>query len=126
MKTILQYKYFDLFVQLAACLAPVIIAIVGNDTALLISFYFIVGPVQAFSSIINTVTLPEQIKHHTRKPYRWAVWILIGIATAATICTGFGGFILMMVFSPFLAIWYLLITLKELSLLRLIVADGIQ
>lgn len=126
MKRLLRYKYFDLFIQLAACLAPVVIAVAGNDAELMMSFYLIVGVVQAFSSIINSVTLPQQIQHHTRKQYRWAVCTLIAVAVLATVFTGFAGLLLMMVFSPFLAMWYLLITAKELSLLKLIVADGIK
>ncbi len=126
MKRLLRYKYFDLFVQLAACPAPLVIAVAKDNAATLMGFYFIAGPVQAFSSIMNSVTLPQQIQHHTRKQYRWAVWTLIVVAVLATVCTGFAGLLLMMVFSPFLAMWYLLITAKELSLLKLIVADGIK
>lgn len=126
MKRLLRYKSFDLFIQLATCVIPIVDAVVQDNAAALMSFYFILGPLQALSSIINSVTLPQQIQHHTRKQYRWAVWTLIAVAVLATVCTGFAGLLLMMVFSPFLAMWYLLITAKELSLLKLIVADGIK
>lgn len=112
--------------QFAAMIAPFAIAVISNDADNMLSFYLIVGTVQALSAMFNSANYPLQLRHHTRRVYSRVVWIMLAIVVLLTITTGILGFIILLILPPFQALWYLLITLKEIQLLQLIIADGIE
>jgi hypothetical protein len=126
MKKLLRYKKFDLCMQFAAIIAPFAIAVISNEAEKMLSFYLIVGVTQALSAIINSGNYPLQLRHHTRKAYGQTVWTMLAIVVLLTITTGILGFVILLILPPFLALWYLLITVREVQLLQVIIADGIE
>ncbi len=84
--------------------------------------YFVVGGVQLVSAIIHAATDRNRIK--TRRNYEKAVLVLFGITAAVAgityVAPDFGGFLLLIAFgwlfiTPFYAIWYVIVTYKELG-----------
>jgi len=119
-KTLLS-KQGDLWLQIFAAVLPLVAIVFAGPTVLVVP-YFTVGAVQLFSCINNKAYLHKLIMHRARTTYEITLLAISGILLLFLV-TGYGEglwFMLavLLVASPFMALWYGHMTLKEIKLMK--------
>lgn len=101
-------KKVDVITQAILILAGFIFAILMWDFESLITVYFIIGGLQVISVLINLKLKCK--KARSRKSYQLVLLFLpLGLIPPLTL-----GFLMILIFlAPVLAIWYLIISLRE-------------
>ena len=129
MKTVLFFKQFDFVAQILAFLIPVVSAVVVSRYYLIIFCYLAGGAVQVISCIANGLALNKFYRNKGRVVYEY---LLFGMALITFITLLFrgghlipdlllGAFYAIMVISPFMAIWYMWLSYREVSFLKSLV-----
>lgn len=117
MKPPISFKTVDLILQ-AIVISYGLYTVYGSANAGLafdfIYGYVSVGSVQVLSCLINRLILKKPFRSKTRIGYELLL-MLVAIAAGISFSTSFDGFYMFLLwFSPFMALWYLLITGAEL------------
>ena len=119
MKTLLNLKLGDLFIQALALFIPVVMCFINGMYCLFIAYYT-VGGVQILSCLAN-IGLPSRLRSDRRKHYEWMLAIVILVFLIA------GLFLLPLILylatallfvSPFCAVWYAHICYEELDTVK--------
>ncbi|MCR6719164.1 MAG: hypothetical protein NVV59_02505 [Chitinophagaceae bacterium] len=114
----LLFKKFDLAVQVALILIAIIFKLSGLEWYYI---YFTLGGWQIFSLLTHHVVLADFRSSSRRKAYAWSaltalLLTLIGAAASSIFVTIL---LLLVVFTPVLALWYLSICYLEIRALNL-------
>lgn len=122
MKTLLLLKQFDLLLQLAACILPLVFAVIVADLSAVLLAYLMVGIAQIISCLLNGALLSYYQKHLHRKMYQY-ILTSVGLLAGASALIGNGQigqvvFYGIMVVSPFIAVWYFWFSYKETKFAR--------
>ena len=126
MKNLLYFKYADLAAQLLALLVPFCCAMLFSNITYCFYSYLTVGSVQVLSCFMNSAYLPKILQHKERKIYiRTLVGFFIFIVVTAVVLLIIIGYSLLLV-SPFIAAWYMYITYREIKLIGMVKAEGIE
>ncbi len=120
MKTILNLKQGDLLIQALALFIPLVICFISRSTEPLVLAYFTVGGTQIISCLAN-IGLPSKLRSDRRKYYERTLGLLtlfiLVISLILLQIVWITGLMLLIV-SPFLAIWYALICYDELCTIQ--------
>ena len=120
------FKYTDLLLQLiASVISALLLAILGKGEYLF-HLYFFTGGLQVTSFLIHLFIRENWVDRRSRKSYGKTVLLLAGAGLVVYLLfrmdTGaelfFGYAILMLFFSPVLAIWYFTICYSELRSMK--------
>ena len=126
MKTQLFLKQFDFAIQVLAFFVPVLLGAVTGIYYLVIFSYLAGGAVQVVSCVINAFALNKFYRNNGRVAYEYT---LLGIALVMFIAALFGEgnnnaalsdvlLTMIMITSPFLAIWYMLFSYREMTFIK--------
>ena len=141
MKDVLNFKQADIFLQAAALAIPVAMAIVRGDTGFIGYAYFTVGGMQIGSAILTRIFLDNNLRDESRGGYERMLLVIAPVTLIIWVILladvwffGFWGLVylfIMALITPFLAIWYAVITIYELRKIKyqkdeIIIADTIN
>ena len=122
---VLIFKQTDIYVQFAAIAVPVLIALFVQRAEYIAMIYISLGGVQVLSCAVNRIFLPGRLRSRSRAAYEavLAALTIILVTILAADRTGsdmlfLPGLALLFV-SPFLALWYLIMTKGEAQATRL-------
>ena len=120
MKTILHLKQADLYLQALALFVPIFICAVKANTGYLFLAYLMVGGVQTLSCLAN-IGLKGKLRSDRRRYYEISLALIFGLSLF--LAAFLGETILMLglallFISPFIAIWYAIICLDELMIVK--------
>ena len=121
MKTLHILKQIDFYLQITG-LIPILFALALLEPYPIILSYVMVGTTQLVSCIINGVSLKYYQKHTARKEYQFVLTavavLVIGIAVLNNEYVRLILICILMIASPFIAVWYMWISYKEMKFAR--------
>jgi hypothetical protein len=108
------FKKIDLAAQLLLIITGVLLPVISKGN--LFYGYFLVGGWQLLSTAIHFIYRQQYYPIKQRSYYLWTLqaFILTGILLFFSFFFGY----ILLVFSPFLAIWYLAICIMEIKILE--------
>ena len=124
MKQILNNKQIDFWLQITAIVGPIVGALVMMNLAIVAFMYVSLGTVQLLSYILNRAFLTKKLRHHSRTSYEVVLLVLTVLCTLALTNTEMGEgiylllLLILMFVTPFLTLWYLTITAREIDLVK--------
>lgn len=119
MRNTLLIKRIDFLAQLLGLVVPGILAIVFDPNCIAFA-YLSVGAVQLISCIVNWFYLNEYLRANARTAYEWTLGMLI-LAALCSIAVPeiiYFGLMFLLVVSPLLAIWYMVMSYSEVRKLH--------
>jgi hypothetical protein len=129
MKEAIIAKRIDLWLQVLALVIPVVCAIAAGNMLIVFAAYLSVGGVQVLSCLLNKIGWHPNLKHNGRAMYeKLLLTVLIAEGLALAVITLSGNdvaaviakyiFCALPFFSPFMAIWYMIMTQEELIMVH--------
>ena len=126
MKNLLYFKYADLAVQLLALLIPWAVAAFTYDMTYFFFGYLAVFIAQIISCMLNSGYLPKVLQLKDRKRYIKTIVGICVFSLVTAIVLMYVIMIALMLAFPFIATWYMFITSREIKLMRMVMAEGIE
>ena len=126
MKNLLYFKYADLAAQLLALLIPWAMAAFTYDITYFFFGYLAVFIAQIISCMLNSAYLPKVLQLKDRKRYIKTIVGIFIFSLVTAIVLIYVIMIALMLAFPFIAIWYMFITSREINLLKMVAAEGIE
>ena len=121
MKTLHILKQIDFYLQLLGW-APVLFAFAMRDAYPLLFSFIWIGAVQVLSCVINGLALKDHQKHSTRRTYQFILLTIAVLVAGALLLNNeylsFYIFYALVMTSPFVMLWYMWISFKEMKFAR--------
>ncbi len=121
MKTLHIMKQIDFYLQLLG-FAPILVAFAMQDPYPLLFSFIWIGAVQVLSCVINGLALKDYQKHNSRSTYQFVLLTIAVLAAGALLLNNeylsFYIFYALVMTSPFVMLWYMWISYKEMRFAR--------
>lgn len=132
MRTVSFLKLIDFILQLCALFLPIICAVAEGEYYYIIFGYLAVGSVQVVSCILNALALDKFYRNSSRRAYEYVLAVISLLTFIAFLFSeshqlyGVSQILQIPLYatilvSPFLAIWYMWLSYKEMMYIRSVV-----